>query len=413
MKSKGFTLIELLAVIVILAIIALIATPIVLDIINDARNSSQLRSTDFYLNAVEHSITKKMMNDPTFKPNSCYVQSDGNLKCNETEVKVEVKGEVPTSGIVDLEKGKITDILLMFNDKIIEKQDNKLVYLESGLYDEEGNLIVSWYELVNKYGIDLEKDFVPQFDENDEVTNLSEIPGVILSSDEKLKQGTKLVIDSSVKKISNYVLSMNATIKEIIIPNSVTSIGEGAFGMCTNLEKITIPSSIKSIGDYAFDSCTTLKEIIIPNSVTSIGKGAFAECTSLTAITIPNSVTSIGSHTFQGCTKLKEISLGKNITSIGAAAFYECTSLEKITIPNSVISIGEYAIYGCTNLKEISLENNITSIGVAAFANCKNLNTINYTGTQEQWDSISKDTEWDKETPNNKVINYNYVIPQN
>ena len=67
MRNKGFTLIELLAVIVILAIIALIATPIVLNIIKDSRESAGLRSAEMYLDAVEQSIAKQMMNDPTFK----------------------------------------------------------------------------------------------------------------------------------------------------------------------------------------------------------------------------------------------------------------------------------------------------------------------------------------------------------
>ena len=99
-NKLGFTLIELLAVIVILAIIALIATPIVLNIIKDSKENAGLRSAEFYLDAVEHSITKKMMDDPTFKPNSCDVQSDGNLKCDGIDVKVEVSGEVPTSGTI-------------------------------------------------------------------------------------------------------------------------------------------------------------------------------------------------------------------------------------------------------------------------------------------------------------------------
>ena len=150
-KSKGFTLIELLAVIVILAIIALIATPIVLNIIKDSKESATLQSAQFYIDAVEYSITKKMMDDPTFKPTSCEIQSDGNLKCDGTNVKVEVKGEVPTSGTVDFDKGKIKEVSLTVNDKAIVKQNNNLVYLKSGWSIILNELIEIYGERVEKY----------------------------------------------------------------------------------------------------------------------------------------------------------------------------------------------------------------------------------------------------------------------
>ena len=133
MKSKGFTLIELLAVIVILAIIALIATPIVLNIISDSKESATLQSAEFYLGAVETAITKKMIDEPAFKPTSCDVQSDGNLKCDGKEdiIKVEVSGEVPTSGNITLENGKIKDVQLELSEKTIIKEEGKLVYGEA------------------------------------------------------------------------------------------------------------------------------------------------------------------------------------------------------------------------------------------------------------------------------------------
>ena len=121
MKQRGFTLIELLAVIVILAIIALIATPIVLNIISESKESANLQSAQFYMDAVENAVAKKIMDEPAFRPTECDIQSDGNLKCGDTEVIVEIKGEKPTSGTITLETGKITGVTLVLSEKTITK----------------------------------------------------------------------------------------------------------------------------------------------------------------------------------------------------------------------------------------------------------------------------------------------------
>ena len=89
--------------------------------------------------------------------------------------------------------------------------------------------------------------------------------------------------------------------KDYEIPNSVTSIGEGAFSCCNNLTSIHIPDSVTSIGDYAFENCKNLTSIHIPDSVTSIGDKAFYYCNNLTSIHIPNNVTSIGKGAFWSC----------------------------------------------------------------------------------------------------------------
>ena len=168
---------------------------------------------------------------------------------------------------------------------------------------------------------------------------------------------------------------MNCTrLTSVIIPNSVTSIGIGAFSGCTNLPIIdniryadtylveaidkslstyAIKEGTKWIGYNAFYGCTSLASITIPNSVTSIGDRAFYGCTSLTSVTIPNGVTSIGEYAFMNCTSLASVTIPNSVTSIGSSAFYDCTSLASVTIPNSVTSIGGSAFYGCTSLASI------------------------------------------------------------
>ena len=135
MNKKGFTLIELLAVIVILAIIALIATPIVLSIINQSKESAGLRSAEMYLDAVEQSIALEKMNNTTFNPNSCTI-TNGNLNCDGTDVDVKVNGEVPETGKITFENSKIKDVTLNYsNGKTIVKNFNGEVVYKAKLSD--------------------------------------------------------------------------------------------------------------------------------------------------------------------------------------------------------------------------------------------------------------------------------------
>ena len=120
-------------------------------------------------------------------------------------------------------------------------------------------------------------------------------------------------------------------IGEIVIPKSVTSIGEWAFSECSGLTSVTIPNSVTTIGDYAFDDCTGLTSVTIPNSVTSIGKLAFRGCSGLTSVTIPNSVIFIGRYAFRNCTGLTSVTIPNSVTSIGESAFEWCTGLTSIT----------------------------------------------------------------------------------
>lgn len=193
----------------------------------------------------------------------------------------------------------------------------------------------------------------------------------------------------------------------VTIPNSITSIGKGAFSGC-GITSLNIPNSVISIGEQAFSSLINLNSITveagnsqydsrdkcnaiietstnsllfgcskttIPNSVTSIGDWAFQDCLDLASITIPNSAISIGEGAFYGCIKLKNIIIPNNMTTIGNGAFSHCSDLVSVTIPNSVLFIGNQAFAGCSSLTSIIIPSSVTSIGNGAFAGC-NLSSV-------------------------------------
>ena len=152
-----------------------------------------------------------------------------------------------------------------------------------------------------------------------------------------------------------------------IIPNSVTTIGEGAFSGC-GLTSLTIPNSVTSIGGGAFYGCRTLTSVIIPNSVTSIGPLAFMN-SGLTSVTIPNSVNTIEYQLFLGCEHLTSVSIPNSVTTIGEFAFWN-SGLTSVTIPNSVTIIGVEAFYGCSGLTSVIIPNSVITIGDGAFELC-------------------------------------------
>lgn len=166
------------------------------------------------------------------------------------------------------------------------------------------------------------------------------------------------------------------TAAEYTIPNGVTRIGNGAFYSCANLVSVSTPNSVTIIEDVAFSECSSLTSVPIPDSVISIGDYAFAGCESLTNVTIPNNVTSIGDAAFANCWSLTSVTIPNSVTSIGDWAFSGCISLTSVSIPNGVTSIGDSAFYLCWNLTDITIPDRVMSIGDEAFAFCSRLKSI-------------------------------------
>ena len=187
---------------------------------------------------------------------------------------------------------------------------------------------------------------------------------------------------SNTSGIANRAFEDCTSLKSIVLPEGLDSIGDGAFKGCTSLISITLPSSLIRLGQGEYDSygvfegCTSLTSVALPESIRAIQPNTFKGCTSLTSISLPESVNSIESNAFEGCASLTQITLPDSLERVSEGTFKNCTSLTSIALPESVNSIESNAFEGCTSLTQITLPDETNTIGWETFQGCDNLASI-------------------------------------
>ena len=213
-----------------------------------------------------------------------------------------------------------------------------------------------------------------------EITDLV-VPNSVTSIGDRAFYGcaglTSITIPNSVTSIGIY--AFDGTTWYNNKPDGLVYAGKVAYkykGTMPSGTNISLKAGTLGVAVSAFSDCTNLTSVIIPNSVTNIGDEAFKNCSGLTSLSIGNSVVSIGSSVFYGCSGLTSVTIPNSVTSIGDEAFYRCSGLTSVIIPNSVTNIGELAFCNCTGLISVTIGSNITEIGYAAFGLLKKLQDV-------------------------------------
>lgn len=217
------------------------------------------------------------------------------------------------------------------------------------------------------------------------------------------------------------------SITSLTIPTTITSLGNGFYGM-DNLESVTIEDSEKdleylNVGESClrseslktlylgrrlnkpissnaletlelgkfitslsgvFENCPALVSFKANGEITEISDRTFNNCSALTTINLPKSIKVIGRSAFENCSSLASIDFLENVNCIGSEAFLGCSSLDGIVLASGLTSISENTFWGCTSLRSISIPNTVTSLGKGAFYDCSKLKSITKKSTRAQ-----------------------------
>lgn len=148
-----------------------------------------------------------------------------------------------------------------------------------------------------------------------------------------------------------------SSLRQLILPETLTSFMDFCFDLCTELEEVEVPSSLRYINDGVFRSCYSLRHIDLSKTkVDCIGYQAFEACKSLEYVKFPKVLEKVSESAFAQCISLKELDFrGTKLSKIGAGAFRFCVNLERVYFPSSLVSLGSFAFMDCKNLVEVDL----------------------------------------------------------
>lgn len=319
-------------------------------------NSSllQSKSTDFSVKSIETKINKAL-----------------NPKSEKAKLKEAYSGSCGENAFWRLDTN--AGILTIFGSGEMKNYDRK------GYYDD--TTTAPWVNY---------KKYIKSVEIRDGITSIGDWAfGSIYSKDHcgitydigypNLKS---IIIPNSVTEVGQHALKRWRS-NSLTLPKDLLHIGEGAFWNSNGLTAINIPDSVVDINAKAFQYCYCLTSVSLGKGVKNIASDAFADCPKLTSVTLNNdyAVTNFRSI-FPQYASLTSITLGEGVTTIPGNTFMGCEKLKSITIPSSVESIGNYAFAFCSSLTDINYsETNNIDFASNAFDDCPNLNTVKVSET--------------------------------
>ena len=178
----------------------------------------------------------------------------------------------------------------------------------------------------------------------------------------------KVVIEEGITEIGSRIFELGA-FTSVSLPDTLTSLGDGAFSGCAALTSIELPNSVRTVGAQAFSGCASLKEATLSSSLTSLGARAFLDCASLTSVAELGAISEIKDSAFSGCLALESISIPASVTKIGSGAFRRCESAfaDGLIFPAALSEIGSSAFQGCGEISSIEFTGSAPLISNSAF----------------------------------------------
>ena len=183
-----------------------------------------------------------------------------------------------------------------------------------------------------------------------------------------------IVLPPSVTNIGNWAFSGCSKLTYVNLPATMEEIPQGCFSRCSSLRKIALPDGITMIGNAAFQMCDGLTEMDLPEPLRVVGNDAFAQCKNLKRVVFNGPLDRIEYDAFTRCTKLQEVVFKGTVRSLNGFSY--CSSLEKVVLPEGLQTIQSGVFQGCTGLKEITIPQSVREMGQSVFDGCTSLKEV-------------------------------------